>query len=129
MKEQGLFDWLKENKFPDLIHSPETYDGFDCTSESEKLFIELKCRRTHYPDLLIEKMKYDFLLSESAKLGLAPWYINWTPEGIWAFPLLSLESEIEWKEKWLPSTTEFANKNNKMKLVGFIHIDQGFKLV
>ena len=130
MKEQELFDWLKANKFPDLIHSPETYDGFDCTSEAEKLFIELKCRRTHYPDLLIEKIKFDFLVSESSKLGLEPWYINWTPEGIYAFNLLSLDQNvgIEWNEKWLPSTTEFANKNNKMKLVGFIHIDQGIKI-
>ena len=128
MKEQELFDWLKAEKFPDLIHSPEVYDGFDCISEKEKLFIELKCRRTHYPELLIEKMKYDFLLEESAKLGLAPWYVNSTPDGIWAFALLDLK-EIEWAEKWLPSTTEFANKNNKMKLVGFIHVDQGFKII
>jgi len=128
MKEQDLFNWLKENKFPDLVHSPETYDGFDCTSEENKLFIELKCRRTHYPELLIEKMKYDFLLEESAKLGLSPWYINYTPEGIWAFSLLQLDN-IAWAEKWLPSTTEFANKNNKMKMVGFIHVDQGFKIV
>ena len=128
MKEQELFDWLKAEKFPDLIHSPEVYDGFDCVSEKEKLFIELKCRRTHYPELLIEKMKYDFLLEESAKLGLAPWYVNSTPDGIWAFALLDLK-EIEWAEKWLPSTTEFTNKNNKMKLVGFIHVDQGFKII
>lgn len=128
MKEQELFDWLKANKFPDLVHSPDTFDGFDCTTEEHKLFIELKCRRTHYDELLIEKMKYDFLLEESAKLGLAPWYINWTPQGIWAFNLLDL-SNIQWAEKWLPSTTEFANKNNKMKLVGFIHTDQGFKIV
>lgn len=130
MKEQELFDWLKANKFPDLVHSPETYDGFDCTSEEHKMFIELKSRRTHYPELLIEKMKFDFLLSESAKLGLTPWYINWTPEGIFAFNLLSLDENVgmNWIEKWLPSTTEFANKNNKMKLVGFIHQDLGFKL-
>ena len=128
MKEQELFDWLKAEKFPDLVHSPEVYDGFDCVSEKEKLFIELKCRRTHYPELLIEKAKYDFLLSESSKLGLAPWYVNSTPDGIWAFALLDLK-EIEWAEKWLPSTTEFANKNNKMKMVGFIHVDQGFKII
>lgn len=128
MKEQQLFDWLKEHKFPDLYHSPEPYDGFDCISERESVFIELKCRRTHYPDLLIEKIKYDFLVSESDKLGLQPWYINWTPEGIFAFNLLELGKEIEWNEKWLPSTTEFANKNNKMKLVGFIHTDQGIKI-
>ena len=128
MKEQELFDWLKAEKFPDLIHSPEVYDGFDCVSEKEKLFIELKSRRTHYPELLIEKMKYDFLLEESAKLGLSPWYVNHTPEGIWAFALLDIK-DIEWAEKWLPSTTEFANKNNKMKMVGFIHVDQGFKII
>jgi hypothetical protein len=128
MKEQELFDWLKAEKFPDLVHSPEVYDGFDCISEEAKLFIELKCRRTHYPELLIEKMKYDFLLEESAKLGLAPWYVNSTPDGIWAFPLLDLII-IEWKEKWLPSTTEFANKNNKMKMVGFIPVDKGFKII
>lgn len=128
MKEQELFDWLKAEKFPDLVHSPEEYDGFDCISEEEKLFIELKCRRTHYPELLIEKMKYDFLLEESAKLGLSPWYVNSTPEGIWAFALLDLII-IEWNEKWLPSTTEFANKNNKMKMVGFIPVDKGFRII
>jgi hypothetical protein len=128
MKEQELFDWLKAEKFPDLVHSPEEYDGFDCTSEKEKLFIELKSRRTHYPELLIEKMKYDFLLEESAKLGLSPWYVNSTPEGIWAFALLDLK-DIQWDEKWLPSTTEFANKNNKMKMVGFISVDQGFRII
>jgi len=128
MKEQELFDWLKAEKFPDLVHSPEEYDGFDCISEKEKLFIELKSRRTHYPELLIEKMKYDFLLEESAKLGLSPWYVNSTPEGIWAFALLDLK-DIEWDEKWLPSTTEFANKNNKMKMVGFISVDQGFRII
>jgi len=73
-------------------------------------------------------MKYDFLLEESAKLGLAPWYVNSTPDGIWAFALLDLK-EIEWADKWLPSTTEFANKNNKMKMVGFINVDQGFKII
>jgi len=128
MKEQELFDWLKAEKFPDLVHSPEEYDGFDCISEKEKLFIELKSRRTHYPELLIEKMKYDFLLEESAKLGLSPWYVNSTPEGIWAFALLDLK-DIEWDEKWLPSTTEFANKNNKMKMVGFIPVDKGFRII
>jgi len=38
------------------------------------------------------------------------------------------QPEITWAEKWLPSTTEFANKNNKMKLVGFLHTDNGVKV-
>ena len=78
--------------------------------------------------MLIEKAKYDFLLEESAKLGLAPWYINSTPEGVWAFALLDLK-DIEWTERWLPITTDFTNKNNKMKMVWFISVDQGFKII
>lgn len=128
MKEQELFDWLKTEKFPDLVHSPEIYDGFDCTSAYSEAFIELKSRKTHYPTLLIEKSKYDFLLDESGSMNYAPWYINWTPEGVYAFNLLT-QPAIEWSEKWLPSTTEFANKNNKMKLVGFLHIDNATKLI
>ena len=127
MKEKELFDWLREAYLPDLIHSPQEYDGFDCTTDKYKMFIELKSRKTHYPDLLIEKMKYDFLLEEAHLLGFTPWYINSTPQGVWAFPL-HMMMPIEWNEKWLPSTTEFANKNNKMKLVGFLHLDNGVKI-
>ena len=127
MKEQELFDWLKTEKFPDLIHSPELYDGFDCTSVEEKLFIELKSRKTHYPELLIEKIKYDFLLEEADKLGYEPWYINYTPDGIWAFSLKA-QADIVWNEKWMPTTTEFADTRKIMKLVGFLHTDNGVKL-
>lgn len=127
MKEKELFEWLKGTYLPDLEFSPELYDGFDCTTQKYKMFIELKSRKTHYPDLLIEKMKYDFLVDEADRLGLTPWYINSTPDGVWAFPL-HLMNNIEWAEKWLPSTTEFANKNNKMKLVGFLHLDNGVRI-
>lgn len=128
MKEQELFNWLKENHFPDLVHSPEAHDGFDCTTDEYKMFIELKSRKTHYPELLIEKMKFDFLVTEAKKLNLNPWYINYTPEGVFAFSLTSPSvNKIEWAEKWLPSTTEFANKNNKMKMVGFLKIEWGVK--
>lgn len=128
MKEQELFLWLKENHFPDLTHSPEQYDGFDCTTDEYKMFVELKSRKTHYPELLIEKMKYDFLIEEAKRLNLFPYYINYTPEGVFCFRLDELP-EIEWVDKWLPITTEFANKNNKMKLVGFLKIEWGTKLV
>lgn len=129
MKEQELFDWLKSGFLPDLEKSVGTYDGFDCTSTEKKMFIELKSRKTHYPELLIEKMKFDFLIEEGKRLGLTPWYINYTPEGVYAFDLSSPSvSSIEWAEKWLPATTEFPNKNNKMKMVGFIKVELGKKI-
>lgn len=127
MKEQELFDWLKATKFGDLEKSTETFDGFDCISAHNEMFIELKSRKTHYPELLIEKMKYDFLLSEARERDYIPYYINYTPEGIWSFNLAEIP-EITWQEKWLPVTTEFANKNNKMKMVGFLSVDWGVKL-
>lgn len=91
------------------------------------MFIELKSRKTFYPSLLIEKIKFDFLIEQARLLQYEPYYINYTPEGIFSFHLKSI-GEIEWAEKWLPSTTEFANKNNKMKLVGFIPVSVGIKL-
>lgn len=129
MKEQELFDWLKSGFLPDLEKSVGDYDGFDCISTEKKMFIELKSRKTHYPELLIEKMKFDFLVSEASKLSLTPWYINYTPEGVFAFDLSSPSvSSMEWAEKWLPATTEFPNKNNKMKMVGFIKVELGRKI-
>lgn len=127
MKEQELFDWLKSTKFTDLEKSTETFDGFDCISAFNEMFIELKSRKTHYPELLIEKMKYDFLLNEARERNYIPYYINYTPEGVWSFNLSEIP-EPEWNEKWLPVTTEFANKNNKMKLVGFLSVDWGVRL-
>jgi len=127
VKEQELFDWLKTEFFPDLERSPDTYDGFDCTSQEQGMFIELKSRHTHYPDLLIEQAKYDYLMAESEKLAFAAYYINSTPEGVWSFKLDSVP-QMEWAEKWLPTTTEFANKNNKMKSVGFLKLEWGTQI-
>jgi len=123
MKEQELFDWLKSNYYSDLTRSSKTFDHFDCTTDS--LYIELKCRYTHYPDLLIEEMKYRRLVNEAGKL--TPYYINSTPEGIFSFNLSKLP-EPEWADKWMPTTTEFANTKKIMKKVGFLDISLAKRL-
>lgn len=127
MKEQQLFEWLKSEHYPDLERSPHQCDGFDCMTATYKLFIELKSRNKHYDTLLLEKKKYDYLIEEAAKLEYTPYYINYTPEGIWYWNLNDL-SGIVWEEKWLPVTTEFQNQNKKMKLVTFLHTEQGIKV-
>ena len=128
MNEQELFDWLKTNHYEDLVHSLNIFDGFDCSTQNHNMFIELKSRTTHYEELLIEKKKYDFLISTAIEKGLVPYYINHTPEGVWSFRLDELP-EIEWKDKWLPVTTEFNNKNKMMKPVGFIDVKYASKLL
>jgi len=122
VNEQELFDHLKGGWYPDLVKSEGQYDSFDCISEQNKQYIELKCRHTHYPDLLIERSKYVRLVDEAGFRVLDPWYINSTPQGIYAFDL-SRVPEPAWSERWMPTTTEFANTSKKMKTVGFLHLD------
>jgi len=123
LKEPELFDYLKEFYYPDLEKSEE-FDNWDCISLEDKMFIELKSRKTHYPDLLIEESKYQGLLLAAGIRSLTPWYINATPEGIWGFNLTEIP-QPKWEEKWLPMTTEFANRTNRTKLVGFLKLEEG----
>jgi len=127
MKEADLFDYLKGTHFPDLLKSEGVYDSFDCISEEKQSYIELKCRHTHYSDLLIEQSKYVRLIDEAGIRVLDPWYINSTPKGIYAFDL-SRVPEPAWEERWMPTTTEFANTSKKIKLVGFLKIDYALSL-
>lgn len=132
MNEQQLFDWLKTNHYPDLTKSESEFDGFDCQSDEHKLFIELKSRKTHYDDLLIEKYKFDFLVTEAGKLSYTPCYVNYTPQGVYFFDLdfiLKAGVDLGWHDKWLPITTEFANNNNRLKKVGLLNTKLGTKLL
>lgn len=125
MKEQELFEYLKFKHFPDLEKSEGTFDSFDCTTNDDNLYIELKCRHTHYPELLIEEMKYRRLVNQAG--SMTPYYINSTPQGVWAFDL-SRVPEPAWSERRMPATTEFSNTRKIMKLVGFLHLDYGLAL-
>ena len=125
-KEPQLFDYLKENYYPDLEKSEE-FDNWDCISLEAKMFIELKSRKTHYPDLLIEESKYQGLLMAAGIRSLTPWYINSTPEGVWGFNLSTIP-QPKWQEKWLPITTEFENRTKRTKLVGFLKLEDGIQL-
>lgn len=124
MKEQELFDYLKVNKFADLVRSSSVYDSFDCLTTEHNLYIELKCRYKHYPELLIEKFKYDKLIAEAKGRGMKPWYINSTPNGKWAFDL-SVIPEPTWSSELMPATTEFNNTSKVFKTVGFLWLKQG----
>ena len=125
LKEPELFDYLKEFYYSDLEKSEE-FDNWDCISLEAKMFIELKSRKTHYPDLLIEESKYQGLIMAAGIRSLTPWYINATPNGIWGFNLTEIP-QPKWETKWLPITTEFENKNKRIKLVGFLKLEDGIR--
>jgi len=127
LEEAELFQHLKNNQWPDLVKSNGTYDTFDCISQEAGIYAELKSRRTHYDDLLIEKKKWDNLILHSDALKLRPWYINSTPQGIYAFDL-SERKVPEWEERAMPITTDFVNKQKTLKIVGFLSISEAITL-
>ena len=127
MREQELFDYLKQGIYPDLVKSEGTFDGFDCISQKAAHFIELKCRHTHYDTLLIEEMKYRKLITHAKERNLLPFYINSTPMGIFSFDLSDV-AEPEWVTHKMPATSEFANRTKVDKLVGYLNIEDAEQL-
>ena len=127
LTEPELFDFLKEYYYPDLVMSESMYSAFDCYSIKSTAYIELKSRNTHYDELLIEKMKYEAIVSQAKHYGLRPYYINSTPEGIWAFKLAKLPAP-KWESRPMPATTEFENNDKINKIVGYINIKDGVEL-
>jgi hypothetical protein len=86
-KEIDLFNYLVENVYPDLVKSRNQMSRWDCYSPLTSHRIELKCRKTHYKTLLLEKGKYDAMVLECEKHLDTPIYINSTPKGIYSFNL------------------------------------------
>ncbi len=110
-----------------MVKSPGIFDTYDCTSAKAGHYIELKCRHTHYPTLLIEEVKYRKLITQSAERDLIPFYINSTPLGIYSFDLMDIP-EPEWVTHRMPVTSEFANKSKVDKLVGYLSVEEAVKL-
>jgi hypothetical protein len=125
MTEQGLFDYIKETYLEDLQKSEHDYEYIDATSYGYRLSIELKCRHTHYDELILEKDKYESLMQQANALGFTPFYINSTPQGIYAFNLRKIT--VTWKTKRLPSST-VDNGPSVDKEVALLHIDKAVKL-
>ncbi len=125
-KETDLFNWLSKNYYSLLVDTSDNYSKSDCYDIETKNRIELKCRAKHYDNLIIEKPKYDFLISKSKQFGDIPIYINSTPKGIYLFNLQNLK--LKWYSKELPKTTDFQNKNKIQKEIAEINIKYALKL-
>ena len=121
MNEQKLFEHLKTHYVPDL-EKTDKFDLKDAYSKQYNMHIELKSRYTHYDELLIEKIKWDKLITMSN-----PRYVNWTPKGIYSFDIDSV-SEPKWFEHTMPATTEFEDVRKVIKVVGYLPISAATQL-
>lgn len=116
-REVELFEALK-SVYPDLTPLSATDRADGITSDA---YVELKCRRTHYPTLLIEKKKWDYLAEIRARTGCRTLYINSTPKGIYQWDLGALE-EPQWLLRRMADKTDFAGGKQVEKLVGFLEL-------
>jgi len=119
IKESELFEKLK-GYFPDLVTS-EQFDKWDCFTAEHNTIIELKCRHTHYDELLIERPKWDALADKRASEALGTLYVCSTPKGTWAWNLGAINAP-EWHLKRLPRTTEHIARDWITKEIGYLHI-------
>jgi len=126
-KEDDLFNWLRENVYPDLIKSEIPNSKWDCYSLKRKHRIELKCRRKHYDTLIIERKKYDSMIEKCSDNSDTPIYINSTPEGIYCFNLKLVSPNWEINSK-NPATTYFRNTKNIEKEVAYLEISKAIRI-
>jgi len=124
--EDKLFTYLKMAYLNDLEMSSHDYESYDATSVKAKMVVELKCRNTHYGDLLLEADKYQALIAQAKALGYTPWYINSTPQGVYAFNLSKIT--LTWTVKRLPAHTTFSNGELVSKTVTFLKLSQAKRL-
>jgi len=106
MTEKNLFNYMKEEHFPDLVMSRGKMSRWDCYSPEYRYRLELKCRRKHYETLLLERSKFEAMVKECRRHSDVPLYVNSTPKGIYAFDLSLIEPE--WTTKKLPATTQWG---------------------
>ena len=124
--EAELFNYIKGRYLEDLVKSSDPYEYHDCTSTLYRLHIELKCRHTHYEDLIIEKDKYEALVQQAERLGFTPFYVNATPKGIYAFNLRKIT--VKWTTKKLPAKTEFEDQWPVDKIVALLPVGLAVQL-
>ena len=126
MTENELFESLKKT-IPDLEKTKSKFSRHDCVSGLDRLVIELKCRKKHYPTMLIEKKKYDHLIAKAEELNFTPLYINSTPERVfvWYLDKLDIEFKLETKH---PATTHFGYTQRVPKEVGYLSIEDAERI-
>tara|TARA_R100000654_G_scaffold15727_1_gene33412 strand:- start:609 stop:1010 length:402 start_codon:yes stop_codon:yes gene_type:complete len=120
--EEDLFNWLQQNQYSNLVKASDPMSKWDCYDYMTNHRIELKCRRTHYDNLLLEFIKYDALRKKCDSTFETPMYINSTPKGIYRFNINKM-LYLNWQMKDIRKTTEFSDNSIVSKKVTYLSIN------
>ena len=116
MTEKDLLEWLTDNVDHSIKAAEDKFSAFDAWSEKYDCYIELKCRRKHYPDLILEKKKFDAITAD-----IPAFYICSTPKGIYSWKL-EKGMKLEWIKKSMPQNTDFGKRKWIEKEIAFLQI-------
>ena len=70
--------------------------------------------------------KYKALIAHAQELGFTPFYVNATPQGIYAFNLK--KTKVTWTVKKLPAKTEFDSEGQVDKTVALLPVAEAVQL-
>ena len=131
-RQQKMIDELNTKVF---FNDPcrkinEEYSSMDI--ENNMYIQELKNRNNspeRYDGSLIEKKKYDFLVTQGKVLDKIPGYVcRFDDNSYYAWYLKKLP-EPSWYEKMLPDNTEFGPAIFIPKMVGDLKLNEATKLI
>jgi hypothetical protein len=119
LSEDQLFK-LFQKEYPDIIDLNEEnkLSPVDWYIPELDIHIEAKCRNKHFPTMYIEENKYLKLIKYNRC-----WYVNSTPEGIFAWDVHKLNNII-FREKLMTNTQQFGRKQMVWKLVAELPISR-----
>ncbi len=124
--EMKLFYLLKEKIYSDLQKTINQFSYYDAFTLKWLAQLELKCRKVHFPEMFIEKIKWDKLKKSSYNKAL---YVNSTSEGIYMWNIKQIdENDIVWGLRNMNKETETENgeiiehPETEEKLVGYLPI-------
>ena len=125
--EMKLFYLLKEKIYSDLQKTINQFSYYDAFTLKWLTQLELKCRRVHFDEMFIEKIKWDKLKKSSYERAL---YVNSTTEGIYMWDIKQInENDIVWGFRTMNKETETENgeiiehPETEEKLVGYLPIN------
>ena len=100
--------------------------------ENTNYIQELKNRKNspeRYDGSLIEKKKYDFLVTQSKVLDKIPGYVCRFDDGSYYAWNLKVLPEPDWREQMLPRNSHFGDSTFIPKMVGDLFLKDGKKLI
>ena len=133
MNEKKLIELLNTNENYNFVAMDDKFSRYDAFDKDKGIMLEIKCRKKHYPDTMLEKIKYDWNKEFSKEHDFEFLYAVSMPQGktdkhrLYIFDPVAMEEEDEYDFKWhikkLPENTEFRGSNWIDKEVGYLHID------